>query len=605
MLTDEEILCLEESGCKAEDWTSVNVAEDFVASNISDVQFFGEVFLGVFEKNVEVAKGFVRHSGIHRAILRNVSIGDNSLVENISNYISNYSIGEECYICNVCLMETTEEATFGEGNTISTLNEAGAGNVILFSGLTSNLAALMIDHSQDKETMAALRRMIREDISLRAQERGYIGNRVKIINTTEITNTHISDSSEVSGARRLSDCTITSSPEDAVYIGSGVICENSIIADGSAILDGAKLYNCYVAEATKITNSFTAENSLFFANSFMACGEASASFCGPFSISHHKSSLLIGGKFSFYNAGSGTNFSNHAYKMGPVHYGILERGTKTASSAHILFPAKIGAFSVCMGKIMTNPDTTIFPFSYVIADGRRTILVPGKNLTSSGLYRDITKWPRRDVRLLPSRKSLINFSFLSPFTIGEILKGKQALESLKASQTDETKEFYTYKGCEISRASLYRGIILYSMAIDMFIGETLALGIAQETSGTTGTGEWRDLSGLLIPSEVEKNIISGINSGFTSTIAQLKDKLKESSEKYRDFLRTFLLDLIRSLYGLDRLTQEDIDELISKGETAKKQWINQIKLDAEKEYDLGDVDRSVLDDFLFQLGEGD
>ena len=118
------------------------------------------------------------------------------------------------------------------------------------------------------------------------------------------------------------------------------------------ILNSAKISNCFVGEACCITNGFTAESSVFFANCHMANGEACAAFCGPFTSSHHKSSLLIGGMFSFYNAGSATNFSNHAYKMGPIHYGTLERGCKTASGAYLLMPAKIGTFSVCFGKLM-------------------------------------------------------------------------------------------------------------------------------------------------------------------------------------------------------------------------------------------------------------
>ena len=143
-LTDDEIITLEEHGCTAEDWTYVNVADDFTPSHIKDVRFCGTVNLGVFEKNVEVGQDFYMHSGVRNATLRNVTIGDNSLVENIGNYISNYVIGEECCIRNVCTIETTAEATFGEGNTISVLNEAGSGNVVLFRGLTSNLAALMV-----------------------------------------------------------------------------------------------------------------------------------------------------------------------------------------------------------------------------------------------------------------------------------------------------------------------------------------------------------------------------------------------------------------------------------------------------------------------------
>ena len=341
MLTDEEIGILEENGCTAEDWTSVNVADDFMPTYIRRVRFYGTVNLGVFEKNVEVTSGFVRHSGVCNATLRNVTIGDNCLIENIGNYINNYVIGDDCYISNVSIIETTAEATFGEGNAISVLNEAGNGNVMLFSGLTSNFAALMVLHSRDREFTAAVRKMIRDDIDRRLSGTGTIGNGVRIVNTTEITNTNISDNCEVNGASRLTDCTLAAEPDDSVYIGSGVICENSIIADGSSILNSAKLFNCYVGEASQITNGFTAESSLFFANTYMANGEACAAFCGPFSASHHKSTLLIGCMTSFYNAGSATNFSNHAYKMGPIHYGILERGTKTASGSHMLLPADI------------------------------------------------------------------------------------------------------------------------------------------------------------------------------------------------------------------------------------------------------------------------
>jgi hypothetical protein len=68
------------------------------------------------------------------------------------------------------------------------------------------------------------------------------------------------------------------------------------------------MQDCYVGEACQLSNGFTAASSVFFANSYMSNGEACAAFCGPFTASHHKSSLLIGGQFSFYNAGSATNF---------------------------------------------------------------------------------------------------------------------------------------------------------------------------------------------------------------------------------------------------------------------------------------------------------
>lgn len=602
LLTNEEISILEDNGCMAEDWTSINVAADFKPTYIKNVNFYGDVFLGVFEKNIEVSNGFIRHSGIRNATLRNVSIGDNCLIENIGNYINNYAIGEECCICNVCTMETTAEATYGEGNTISVLNEAGNGNVILFSGLTSNLAALMIRNAADKEFTAAIRGIVKDDIERRAREKSTVGNNVKIVNTAEITNTHISDNCEINGASRISDCTLASGLEDNVFIGSGVICENSIVTDGSAVLNGANITNCFVGEACQITNGFTAESSLFFANCYMSNGEACAAFCGPFSASHHKSTLLIGCMLSFYNAGSATNFSNHAYKMGPIHYGCLERGTKTASGSHLLLPANIGAFSVCLGKITNHPDTRSLPFSYIISDGRETFVVPGINITTVGLYRDIRKWPRRDVRIQSSRKSLINHDWLSPLTINEIMAGKKTLEQMRESQGEDTA-FYTCGGCKISRNSLERGIRLYDMAIKLFAGDVAAGYDLTAEGRDCGTGEWGDLAGMLLPEQEERNIVNAISNGYLRSTADIDMFMKNVNERYGEYLITFTRNIIASQLGTDDLTESGIEQIIQQGRAAKEAWISEIRKDAEKEYSMGDVEHAVLEKFITQLEE--
>ncbi len=600
LLSDEEIGILEENGCTAEDWTSLNVDYDFNPAFIRNVRFYGTVNLGVFEKNIEVTNGFMKHSGISNATLRNVTIGDNCLIENVGCYINNYVIGDECCICNVATMETTAEATFGEGNTISVLNEAGNGNVVLFRGLTANIAALMVAHPDDKDLSAALKTMARNDISQRLSDRGTIGNRVRITNTTEITNTNIDDNCEVNGACRLSDCTLAAAPDDSVYIGSGVICENSIIADGSSVLNSAKIFNCYVGEACQITNGFTAESSLFFANTYMANGEACAAFCGPFSASHHKSSLLIGCMTSFYNAGSCTNFSNHAYKMGPVHYGTLERGSKTASGSHTLLPATIGAFSMCMGKISGHPDTRRLPFSYIIGTGRDTVLVPGKNIATVGLYRDISKWPRRDVRMESAKNTLINYDWLSPFTINEIMEGREELARLLRIQ-GEAAAVYEYEGCKMSGKSLRRGLRLYDMAVELFIGEVLMSHDLDDRCAASGAGGWSDLSGLLLPSSEVERVIEKIKLGIISTVNDLTEVFVAYNDMYGEYLWTFTVSLIKYYLGKDELTEEDFELMRERGKAAREAWLDEIRSDAEKEFSMGDVDRATLDKFLAQL----
>ena len=149
-LTEQEIDILENNSCWSEDWSRVMVADFFKPNYFHRVMFYGDIRLGNFEKNVEVSKGFVKHSGINNATLRNVTVGDNCLIENIGNYINNYTIGDDTYISNVCTMETTEGATYGEGHLISVLNEVGDGNLILFRDLNSQFAAFMVKHINKK-----------------------------------------------------------------------------------------------------------------------------------------------------------------------------------------------------------------------------------------------------------------------------------------------------------------------------------------------------------------------------------------------------------------------------------------------------------------------
>ena len=604
-LTFEEIEILESNSCWAEDWSRVEVAEDgFQAKFFHRVMFYGDVQLGSVQKEVEITKGFVKHSGINDATLRNVTVGNDCLIEKVGNYINNYTIGDDCLISNISVMETTEGATYGEGNLISVLNEVGDGNVIFFHDLNSQFAAFMVKHFNDKDLKNAIRRLIKEEIARTNPERGTIGNNVKIVNTKEITNTVIQDDCEISGASRLSDCTILSSEHASVYIGTGVICENSIISDGSSIVNSVKMQDCFVGEACQISNGFTASQSVFFANSFMSNGEACAAFCGPFCASHHKSSLLIGGMFSFYNAGSGTNFSNHAYKMGPMHWGILERGTKTASGSYLLMPATIGTFSVCFGKLMHHPNTTALPFSYLIAEADKMYLVPGRNITTVGLYRDIRKWPKRDMRPQQTQKSIVNFDWLSPYSVGEILQGKKILENLRQASGDNVSS-YNYHEYVINATSLRKGIKYYDIALRIYMGAVLKRahkwGFFGKPQTEVGLGRWDDLSGLLLPVSEERRLIEDIKSGSLETIEEVVNRFREINENYRIYQWAWTYRMILEYYGINEISPEDDARIKQDYIEARRAWIAEIKKDAEKEFEMGDVDREVFESFVNSL----
>jgi len=599
-LTVDEIALLEQNGCWAEDWGNISVAEDFDAQYVRRTAFYGEVRLGVFDKSIEIDEGFHRHAGVFGATLRDVTIGDNCLIENVGNYISRYTIGDECYISNVGLIATNEGATFGEGNIISVMNEAGEGNIVLYDKLSSQVAYLMVSASLEKNIPLGKNNIFIKQKNKFASLEGSIGYGVKIVNTKEVINTIVSDECEINGASRIADCALAGMPEASIYIGNDVIMENSIVQAGASVIGGAKVDNCLVGEACHVGKGFSAESSVFFANSYMDNGESCACFCGPFSVSHHKSTLLIGGMFSFYNAGSATNFSNHAYKLGPIHYGTLERGTKTSSGAHTLMPARIGAFSMVMGKVASHPDTRRLPFSYVIANGDTTNIVPGRNLATVGTYRDTHKWRKRDLRPVEGRLSLINFDWLNPLVIDECIGGIKMLESLRSEQ-GEVVSTYNFEGLSIKGSSLQKGIKLYQMAIKMFVGQMLERTSSLLPSSSIGSGAWLDLGGLLAPvSEVEQ-LEADIDDGVIVSVEELEGRLADIHAHYNEYAWAKAYRIALDCYHLDTIAQEDVERIRADYQAAVAEWKRLIRSDAEREFQLGDVSERTLKDFLHSL----
>lgn len=602
-LTVDEIERLESQGCTAEDWTRVNVAEEFDPKYVTNVEFHGDVYLGVFTKQLEVGEGFFRHSGLRSATLMDVTIGDNCLIENIGCHISRYTIGEECHIANVGTMATTDGATFGQGCAVAVMNEAGDGNVFTFDRLSAQMAAFMVDCADDKEVTAQLRRMVKRYVADRQPDHGEIGYRVKITNTCEVVNTIVGDDCEICGASRLSDCTIVSTPDTGTYVGHDVVCDNTIIQADASVTDGAKTDCCLVGEACHVGKGFSATNSVFFANTYMDNGEACAAFCGPFTVSHHKSTLLIGGQYSFYNAGSNTNFSNHAYKLGPIHYGRLERGAKTASGSHTLWPATIGAFSVCLGKIQSHPDTHLLPFSYVIgrADGT-TLIVPGRNIATVGTYRDTQKWARRDLRSTADRLSLVSFDWLNPSVVDAIVQGKQLLDNLLKEQGDE-QEFYTYNDCLIKASHLRRGQALYEMAIGLAMGKAIEGHYCELPSSSVGTGQWKDLAGLPVPQTEIEQMADDIRSGALQTIEQVEERFSQLFSDYATYKWNWAYTMITRYLGIDSLTEAEMEDIEANYQQAHKQWIESIEQDAQREFDMGDMEEDTLNDFIKDLAK--
>ena len=611
-LNKEEIEILERQMCTASDWNLVEVSDGFSTDYVRYARFSGNVRLGAFRKVFQLAGGMVKHSGIYYATLHNVTVGDDCCIENVKNYIANYNIGDGAFIENVDIILVDGESSFGNGTKVEVLNETGGCEVMIFDCLTAQTAYVMAMFKHRPELMAKMMKMIEAYVDTVKSSVGHIGRDVTIADAGYIKNVRIGDCCKIEGASRLKNGSINSNPHAPVHIGVGVVGDDFIISSGSSIEDGVSFSRCFIGQACRMGHTYSATDSLFFSNCQGENGEACAIFAGPFTVTHHKSTLLIAGMFSFMNAGSGSNQSNHLYKLGPIHHGVMERGSKTASDSYVLWPAKVGAFSLVMGRHVCHQDTTDLPFSYLIEQQSTSYIMPGANLKSVGTIRDAKKWPARDARRDPDKLDCINYNLLSPYTIHKMLRGMDILKNLQKVSGD-TSDSYTYQSGMIKRSSLKNGLRYYGLAVDKFLGNSLItrlmssdfLGVSQmrealKPTAAYGEGDWMDLAGLIAPQKAVSDLLDAVERGTLNDVAELNHCFADLHSQYYDFEWNWAYRVIEEYYGvsLDSVEPEKLVELICRWRSSVVDLDNLIYEDARKEFSLTGMSDFESDPFV-------
>ena len=599
-LTEMEIAKLEKNQCSSDDWSFVKVKDGFNPRYVRNSILSGNVKLGIFEKSFEVEGGFKKHSGIFKAIVYNCEIGDNVLIENIHDCISNYVIHENSFIQNINTLVITEKTAFGNGTSVSVLDETGGREVMIHDYLSSHFAYIFALYRYKKELITQMQKIVKTYADSVSSKMGTIGKNVTIKNAGTIKNVKIGDYCTIEGAAKLINGSINSNQSAPVFIGCQVVAKDFIISSGSSIDEGTLLTRCFVGQSCVLGHAYSASDSLFFSNCHGENGEACAVFAGPYTVTHHKSTLLIAGMFSFMNAGSGSNQSNHMYKLGPIHQGIVERGGKTTSDSYILWPAQIGPFSLIMGRHYNNSNTSDFPFSYLIENKNESVLVPARNLCTVGTVRDAQKFPKRDKRTDPNKLDQINFNLLSPYTVQKMLKGVETLKMLQQTSGVDSP-YYTYQKCRISNSSLKRGLKLYDMAIIKFLGNSIISRLKDcdcnsdeeirrclTPSTDIGLERWRDLSGLLAPRSEINLLIENIETEKTKDIQDINLYFEELHNNYYTYEWTWAWDKIQKYYdlSLETITADDIVKIVVKWKDAVIGLDKMIYDDTKKEFSL-------------------
>ncbi len=526
-LTTTEIATLEAAGVTAENWEQVAVSEDFQPSQLQQCRLEGRI---------ELASG----ACIRRSCVRNYRIGEHSIVEDVT------------------ALECRQRSSFGNGVGVATINECAGRTVRITARLSAQVAYLSAIYRHRPKLIAALERMAEAYAEAQASEMGTVGCGCRVVGARFIREVCIGDRAVVDGASLLENGTLC----EGVRIGVDVKARGFICAEQARIDNGTTLENCFVGENCILDKGFTASESLFFANSHCENGEAASIFAGPYTVSHHKSTLLIAGMFSFFNAGSGSNQSNHLFKSGAVHQSIHPRGCKFASGAYIMSPALEGAFTMVMGHHASHHDTSDFPFSYLLEKEGRSLLMPAANLNSYGTVRDLEKWPARDRRTV--RRDVIDFEPCNPCLTGAMLRAVDRLHRMEEQNPEA--DCYVHNRVQIRSAAARRGIGLYNKAIVAALGDMLARGAAPERYD--GSGRWLDIAGQYIAKREVDRIVEAIEQGELNDFEAIDNRFRVFHVHYDDYARSWAETVYAGLLG-HTPTREELADAIAAGENAR------------------------------------
>jgi hypothetical protein len=216
-----------------------------------------------------------------------------------------------------------------------------------------------------------------------------------------------------------------------------------------------------------------------------------------------------------------------------------------------------------------------------------------------GTRRDSEKWPARDKRKDPDQQDWIIFDLFNPYIAGKIIRAMGLLEEY-AEKTPKTQDFVAHKGAQIPRLLLKTTRKFYEMAIKLYIGQEVVRRLENETGELSmprittiltgngpGTGEWRDLSGMIAPADAIEKLLEDIKKEKFRSMEALLEAIKSIHSRYREFTWNWCSAYIEKSFGemTGAISRETLLQLITDWRINAVKLNNLMLQDAAKEFD--------------------
>jgi hypothetical protein len=267
----------------------------------------------------------------------------------------------------------------------------------------------------------------------------------------------------------------------------------------------------------------------------------------------------------------------------------------------MMWPCRVGPFSVVLGKHTRTFDTADFPFSYLEAlPNGRCMMTPGFNFTTVGTVRDGAKWPTRDRRRGEVLRDRLTFDVFSPLTVGRMITGSARMKEL-FEKTDRAVDTVGLGGVDVKRILLRTGMKFYRSAIEMYMLDkvlaraeraleqqpaSLAAALAPAADAVYDF-DWIDVGGQMMPRRRLDDLCGAIAGGTVSDLDGINAELDAILRSYAEDEWIWVHETYPRVFerSLGELGIEDMPGIADEWLKARKKFLNLVLNDAQKEFD--------------------
>jgi Domain of unknown function (DUF4954) len=440
-LTAYEIEVLVRNRNTSANWNDILVSDEFNPELVQNCKFFGLVRIGKLTPFFLEFHNLRRPVGLYNSTIISCDLGDNVCIDN-TNYLSHYVIGNDVMIVNTNELATTDHAKFGNGILkegeeesiriwLEVCNENGGRSILPFNGMLPGDAWLWSRFREDTALQEKFKELTASAFDNRRGYYGKIGDRTVIKNCKIIKDVWIGTDAYLKGANKLKNLTINSSAEAASQIGEGCELVNGIVGFGCRVFYGVKAVRFVMASHSQLKYGARLINSYLGNNATISCCEVLNSLIFPAHEQHHNNSFLCAALIMGQsNMAAGATIGSNHNSRSPDGEIVAGRGFWPGLCVSLKHNSRFASFTIlAKGDYPAELDIPI-PFALISNDVSKDelIVMPAYWFLHNmyALARNSWKYTDRDKRI--DKTQLLEFDFLAPDTVGEIITSLTLLE---------------------------------------------------------------------------------------------------------------------------------------------------------------------------------